>query len=203
VQAGRATALPATPCPRAAGPRGSRRRPQAGPAGTRSALDAWGCRPVPAPAADPDSATITPASNQLAQACCNHRQNPPTVFRTARTTSRGVPGVENVGGAFLVVTCSPLHHAELGPDQYRHRMRHRQWDNSSYRCRAPPLTRPRRPGRAATRPQHCLSSTSRGLRSARSRRRARRCADRAFHLFKLPRGDRGFGERCIGSVTSA
>jgi len=63
VQAGRATALPATPCPRAAGPRGSRRRPQAGPAGTRSALDAWGCRPVPAPAADPDSATITPASN--------------------------------------------------------------------------------------------------------------------------------------------
>src|SRR6476619_6461702 len=37
------------------------------------------------------------------------------VFRTARTTSRGLPDVENVGGAFLVVTRSAFHLAEPVP----------------------------------------------------------------------------------------
>ena len=52
LEAGRAIALPATPCPRAGGSRGSG-RPQADPAGTRSALEPWACRPKPAPATDP------------------------------------------------------------------------------------------------------------------------------------------------------
>src|SRR6478609_4619091 len=37
------------------------------------------------------------------------------VFRTARTSSRGLPEVENVGGTFLVVTRSAFHLAEPVP----------------------------------------------------------------------------------------
>ena len=48
---GRAIALPASTCPGRRAPR-FKSQPQAGPAGTRSALDAWEYRPVPAPAAD-------------------------------------------------------------------------------------------------------------------------------------------------------
>ena len=48
-EAGGAIALPATPCPRAAGSRGSRAGRRPGPAGTRSALDAWATGPYQRP----------------------------------------------------------------------------------------------------------------------------------------------------------
>ena len=63
-EAGRATALPAVlPCQGRRAPR-VKGRPQAGPEGTRSALDAWACRPVPAPAADPSRAGYPHTSEQ-------------------------------------------------------------------------------------------------------------------------------------------
>ena len=48
-EAGRAIALPATPCPRAGRVPRVKGRPQAGPAGTRSALDAWAAGPYQRP----------------------------------------------------------------------------------------------------------------------------------------------------------
>ena len=81
-EAGRAIALSATPCPRAGGSRGSRAGPQAGPAGTRSALDAWACRPVPAPAADPTPLRSTRTSDSARDGtCCDDCQNPPILIR--------------------------------------------------------------------------------------------------------------------------
>lgn len=68
-----------------------------------------------APAADPDSATIAPVSNQLAQVVLLHRQGPPTPNTQPELLSRGLPDVENVGGAFLVVTRGPFRRADPMP----------------------------------------------------------------------------------------
>ena len=79
---GRAIALPAIPGQDRRDPR-VKGRPQAGPAGTRSALDAWACRPVSSARRRPhyplrSTQRVIPLATGM---CCDNRQNPPKVFR--------------------------------------------------------------------------------------------------------------------------
>lgn len=91
-EAGRAIALPAIPCPRAGRVPRVKSRPQAGPAGTRSALDAWVCRPVPAPATDPTPLRSTRTSDSARDGtCCVDRQNPPIDERPTSLLGAGSP----------------------------------------------------------------------------------------------------------------
>ena len=64
-------------------------QPQAGPAGTRSALDAWEYRPVPAAAISRPKhgyARTSEESPSRIRSCCDDRQNPPFGLWATRMT---------------------------------------------------------------------------------------------------------------------
>jgi hypothetical protein len=96
--AGRALVLPTVSCPRDGRAPRVNGRPQAGPEGTRSAVEAWASRPVPAPAAGPTRLHST-TSEQAARTA---------VFQRPIESAEHLSDGSRCQARYRGRTCSPL-----------------------------------------------------------------------------------------------